>query len=148
MFRPQRFSADQATAVVEIEQLLYLYAYALDTRTYELIEQIFTPDARLSMSSGTTVTPVEYRAMCERELPKLTATQHVTTNVLVQLHGPQASARAYYHAQHRKDGADGGPLFLMGGWVDDELVLLAEGWRIAARTWNAAWSEGNPAILR
>ena len=147
MFRVQPISAAQAPAIIEIQQLLYLYAYALDSRSYALLEEIFTPDAHLEMSSGVAMSPTQYRAMCERVLPTLAATQHVTTNVLVDVDGDRGRARAYYHAQHCREGLPEGNLLMMGGWVDDEVVLVDGRWRISSRRWNSVWSEGNAAVL-
>ena len=40
---------------VAIEQVLYRYAYALDARDYEALDEVFSPDAGLHTSGGTSM---------------------------------------------------------------------------------------------
>jgi ketosteroid isomerase-like protein len=132
-----------------IEQLLYRYAVAIDTRDVDALDDVFTPDARLDMSVAGTMTPAEYQAKARRVLAELDATHHLIASPIVEVgaDGDTATAHCYYQAQHVRNDCADGPLLLIGGWIDDELVRTAEGWRIARRRGRAVWFDGNPAVL-
>jgi len=147
MRRLQHMTAELAADVVAIEQVLYRYAYALDARDYDALDEVFGADASLHTSGGTLMSPAQYKTMCATELPKLDATHHMVTNTSITVDGDQATARAYFQAQHVKLSLAPDSQFLMAGWVDDELERRAEGWRITDRRWHSAWSSGNPAVL-
>jgi hypothetical protein len=138
-----RYLAD----VRAIEQVLYRYAIAVDTGDLDAFDEIFTPDAALDMSVAGTLTPAEYRARCESVLPGLDATHHLLAAPVVAVDADRATAHTYYQAQHARNGCPGGPLLLIGGWIDDELVRTDAGWRVARRRGRAVWFDGNPAVL-
>src|SRR4030088_485019 len=102
MHRLQQMSVELAADVVAIQQLLYRYAYALDAREYDALDEVFAPDASLHTSGGTLMSPAEYKKMCATELPKLDATHHMVTNTSVNVDGDRATSRAYFQAQHVK----------------------------------------------
>jgi 3-phenylpropionate/cinnamic acid dioxygenase small subunit len=147
MRRLQQLNADSATDVVAIQQVLYHYAYALDARDYEALDEVFAADAKLHTSGGTLRSPADDKAMCETELAKLDGTHHMVTNASVTVDGDRATSRAYFQAQHVKRSLAPDSQFLMAGWVDDELERRAEGWRIVDRRWHSSWSTGNPGVL-
>lgn len=147
MRRLQQVTVAVAADVVAIEQVLFHYAYALDARDYDALDDVFTADAKLHTSGGTLMSPAQYKAMCATELVKLDATHHMVTNTAVTVDGDHATARAYFQAQHVKLSLAPDPHFLMAGWVDDEFERRAEGWRIVDRRWHSSWSTGNPAVL-
>ena len=140
-------TGEVAADVVAIQQVLYHYAYALDARDYDALDDVFSPDAQLHTSGGTLMSPAQYKTMCETELPKLDATHHMVTNTSVAVDGDRATSRAYFQAQHVKKSLAPDSQLLMAGWVDDELERRPEGWRIVDRRWHSSWSSGNPAVL-
>ena len=147
MRRMQPMTAEVAADVVAIQQVLYHYAYALDARDYDALDDVFRVDAQLHTSGGTLMAPAQYKAMCATELPKLDATHHMITNTSVTVDGDRATSRAYFQAQHVKKSLAPDSQLLMAGWVDDELERRPEGWRIVDRRWHSSWSSGNPAVL-
>ena len=147
MRRLQQVTVEVAADVVAIQQVLYHYAYALDARDYDALDEVFSADAKLHTSGGTLMSPAQYKAMCATELPKLDATHHMVTNTSVTVDGDRANSRAYFQAQHVKGSLAPDSQLLMAGWVDDEFERRAEGWRIVERRWRSAWSSGNPAVL-
>ena len=147
MRRLQQLTAETAADVVAIQQVLYHYAYALDARDYDALDEVFAADAKLHTSGGTQMSPADYKAMCETELAKLDGTHHMVTNTSVTVDGDRATSRAYFQAQHVKRSLAPDAQFLMAGWVDDELERRAEGWRIVDRRWHSSWSTGNPGVL-
>jgi 3-phenylpropionate/cinnamic acid dioxygenase small subunit len=147
MRRLQQVTVEVAADVVAIQQVLFHYAYALDARDYDALDEVFSADAKLHTSGGTLMSPAQYKAMCATELPKLDATHHMVTNTSVTVDGDRANARAYFQAQHVKGSLAPDSQLLMAGWVDDEFERRAEGWRIVDRRWHSSWSSGNPAVL-
>jgi 3-phenylpropionate/cinnamic acid dioxygenase small subunit len=147
MRRLQQLTVEVAADVVAIQQVLYHYAYALDARDYDALDEVFSADAKLHTSGGTLMSPGQYKSMCASELPKLDATQHMVTNTSVTVDGDRANSRAYFQAQHVKESLAPDSQLLMAGWVDDEFERRAEGWRIVERRWHSAWTSGNPAVL-
>ncbi|MET7393993.1 nuclear transport factor 2 family protein [Dactylosporangium sp. NPDC005572] len=132
----------------EIEQLLYRYAIAIDTRNWELLDSCFTPDASIVMSvAGRYPSPAHYRDRAKVVLAGLDATHHVFSSVTVQVDGDRATAHSYYQAQHCRNALAPRSLFLIGGWVDDELTRVDGRWLISARRGSAVWFDGNPAVL-
>lgn len=147
MRRLQPVNREVAADLVAIQQVLYHYAYALDARDYDALDDVFSADAQLHTSGGTTMTPAQYKSMCATELPKLDATHHMVTNTAVTVDGDRATARAYFQAQHVKLSLAPESQLLMAGWVDDVFERRPEGWRIVDRRWHSSWSSGNPAVL-
>jgi ketosteroid isomerase-like protein len=139
--------ASQLADVQAIEQVLYRYAIAIDTCDLAALDEVFTPDAQLDMSVAGTLTPAEYKAKSEVVLAGLDATHHLIASPVVTVDGDTATAHIYYQAQHARNDCPGGPLLLIGGWIDDQLVRSAHGWRITRRRGRAVWFDGNPAVL-
>lgn len=82
-----------------------------------------------------------------RTMDGLEATQHLITNVLVDVAGDEASATANVLGVHRLPTPHGSPLWTVGGTYDFRLVRTAAGWRIRAITQGLSWVEGNQQIL-
>jgi hypothetical protein len=82
-----------------------------------------------------------------RTMDGLEATQHLITNVLVDLHGDEARATANVLGVHRLPNPHGSPLWTVGGTYDMRLVRTADGWRIRAITQGLSWVDGNQQIL-
>ena len=147
MRRLQQVTVEVAADVVAIQQVLFHYAYALDARDYDALDEVFSADAKLHTSGGTLMSSAQYKAMCATELAKLDATHHMVTNTSVTVDGDRANSRAYFQAQHVKGSLAPDSQLLMAGWVDDEFERHAQGWRIVDRRWHSSWSSGNPAVL-
>jgi 3-phenylpropionate/cinnamic acid dioxygenase small subunit len=132
--------------VVEITQLLYRYARAIDAKDWKALEQIFTPDARIhyAVERGAELRFAELGPWLARAMTIFKATQHVITNPLVELTGDRARCTSYLTGTHvqlrRADGAQ--VLTTEGSTYSDELVRTREGWRIAARVLERTWVDG------
>lgn len=134
---------DERTAVID---LTIAYAYALDDRRFEDLRDIFTADA-VGDLAGVHCDGIE--AIIERirrALTRLDASQHVVTNQQVRIDGDEGTCRSYLVAQHVKRGLAGGENFIMAGTYTDRLARTPAGWRIAARSLEIIWTEGNPAV--
>lgn len=138
--------ASAAEDVVEITQLLYRYARAIDAKDWKALEQIFTPDARIhyAVERGAELRFPELGKWLAGVMTIFKATQHVITNPLVEPSGDAARCTSYLtgtHVQLRRDtGAE--VLTTEGSTYCDELVRTREGWRISARRLERTWLAG------
>ena len=120
---------------LEIDDLLTRYATAIDTHDWDLLDTVFTPDARLDYRSagGIAGSYPEVKDWLAQVLPMFEAMQHLVVNRAVTLEGDTARARSIFHNPNRLT-VDGEPWhFTVGGWYHDKLVRTAAGWRIAER---------------
>ncbi len=124
------------------------YTWALDTKQLDLLREVFTPDAT-GMLRGVECIGVD--AIIERiggSILRLDATQHLVGNHQVRIDGDSATHRCHLQSQHVKHGTPGGDNLIVGGFYDDRLVRTPDGWRIAHRTMQQTWIEGNPAVVK
>jgi 3-phenylpropionate/cinnamic acid dioxygenase small subunit len=131
--------------VVEIQQLLYRYARAIDAKDWKSLEAVFTPDARIhyAIERGAELGFGELGPWLARAMQIFKQTQHVITNPLVEVTGDVARCTAYLvgtHVQVRLDGRE--TLTTEGSRYSDELVRTPQGWRIRARRLDRLWLNG------
>ncbi|WP_409329655.1 nuclear transport factor 2 family protein [Trujillonella humicola] len=134
---------------IEIGDLLARYSTALDAREWELLGEVFTPDA--TCDYGTLGRPrgvEEITALIRGTIGDLDATQHLVGNVVVRVDGDEASADCYLISQHVRAGTPGGDHYLLGGRYADHVVRTPAGWRIAHRTLHRTWTSGNRDVVR
>jgi len=131
----------------QIGQCLLKYPVALDSRDFDLLESLFTPDARIDIPAAGVFDPAGYRAASEAGLGRLDATQHFVGQPVLKIEGDRAWARSYLLAQHALNALAPAGTLTIGAWYNDELVRREGSWLIAARTGNAVWWSGNPAVL-
>jgi hypothetical protein len=143
---PQRLADEHAIVALTIA-----YTWALDSRDWPTLHQVFLPDATAFL--GRELVGIE--AIIERissALSPLDASQHIIANHQVTFDGTgdAATCRCYLHAQHvRAEAAGkgtGGPNFIVAGRYLDDLVRIENGWRIKRRTLVVDWTEGNTAV--
>lgn len=120
----------------EIEELLYRYAWMVDKRKWELMDDVFAPGATIDYTStGGVVGP--YRPTLEwlaRALADWPLNLHSISNVCIQLNGDTGQSRCLFMAPMGRLQADGSQnVILNGGHYYDDLVRTASGWRIAKR---------------
>ena len=130
-----------------IVDLTIAYAWALDMREFELLRNIFLPEATaLLVDERTGVDSIIERV--RSALEPLDASHHLIGNHQVTVDGDRATCRCYLQAQHVREGTQGGSNYIFAGRYEDDLVRTAAGWRIARRTLVRVWSDGNPAVVR
>jgi 3-phenylpropionate/cinnamic acid dioxygenase small subunit len=119
-----------------IEQLLYVYAWMVDQRKWELMDSVFAPGATIDYSStGGRKGP--YRPTLEwldRALAPWPLNLHHITNVCIETHGDEATSRCYFIAPMGRKSPDGSQeVITNAGYYIDSLVRTASGWRIRER---------------
>lgn len=114
---------------LEIHEVLARYARAVDDHDWDLYRSVFTDDAHLDYTSagapaGTREELVEFLAT---SLPLLPWTQHVITNVEVELRGDEATVRAMFLNPMQLPGFD--EPSMCGGHYLHQMVRTPDGWR-------------------
>ncbi|MFJ1997195.1 nuclear transport factor 2 family protein [Streptomyces asiaticus] len=144
---PADTPADPARDQIQIAQVLYRLARAMDTRDWDLLATCFISEAVGDFATGQAVgldsMILDYKAF----LPPLDTTQHLVTNIETAIDGDTAEATAYFLAQHIRADTEGGDQFLIGGRYDDRLTRTTEGWRITRRQVTGSWTQGNPKVV-
>ena len=117
-----------------ITALLVRYATAVDTRDWDLFRACFTGDAVTDYESvGAWTNLGELSAFMEDAHVGFGDSNHMLTNVAVDVEGDTATARCYVHVVLTFLDAGAGWVDVVGRY-DDTLVRNPSGWRIATRT--------------
>lgn len=128
-----------------VEDLLFRYSRAIDTRNFDLLDEVFTPDgvADYTSSGGIRGTLAEVKEWLGAALGVFTVVQHLITNVAVDFAGDEARSTCYminplgYPAEGDKT-----EMIFCGGLYHDQLVRTAEGWRIRERVIELLYLDG------
>ncbi|MFA5885022.1 MAG: nuclear transport factor 2 family protein [Acidimicrobiia bacterium] len=125
----------------EIDELLTRYATAIDNKTFDLLDEVFTPDAHVDYTSAGGVAGdfATVKKWLSDVLPNFPAYQHIVANRRVSLDGDAAtSVAAFFNPMVMGDGTT----FFCGGEYHDKIVRTADGWRIAERVEKTVWTYG------
>jgi 3-phenylpropionate/cinnamic acid dioxygenase small subunit len=130
---------------LEIESLLTRYAWALDHKEFDGLDDVFTADAFIDYTSAGGIKGAfpEVKAWLAQVLPHFSAYQHLVTNKQVELDGDAATSVAGFYnpmVQTKPDGSTS--TFFVGGEYHDKLVRTKDGWRIAERVEKTVWTDG------
>ena len=127
-----------------ISDVLDDYAHGIDTRDFDLVASLFTPDAHLDYTSsgGPAASRDEVLEWLRTSLPAVAMTQHLLTNRRIRVDGDTATVRTELLNPLLFDGEAGTELLLMGGRYDDQFVRVAGRWLIAHRVHVTTWTAG------
>lgn len=142
---------DQLRDRQEIIDLTIAYCWALDTRDWAALGDVFTPDATALLATPAPLQGVDaIRERIARALTPLDDSQHLVATHQVRIDGDTATCRCYLQAQHVRHAAaeSGGANYVIGGRYEDRMVRTPDGWRIAHRELVAMWREGNPGVMQ
>jgi 3-phenylpropionate/cinnamic acid dioxygenase small subunit len=129
---------------LDVQDVLFRYARALDTRDWELLRSCFQPDVVATYDElGEQQGYDAVEQLCRRALEPLAATQHLIGNVEVFLDGDNARSRCNLQSMHVRSRRDGDDNFIVAGVYLDELRRTADGWRIARRRLQRVWTKGD-----
>jgi ketosteroid isomerase-like protein len=132
-----------------IHDVLVRLALAQDAHDWTTLTDCFMPDAVYVHPGGEIVGVEPIVDRTRTALTPLDASQHLLGTILVTITGSDASAITYFHAQHIRRGVEGGDLFVIAGTYKDRLAHGDDGrWRVAHRTQEYTWRDGNPAVTR
>ena len=140
---------------LEIQQLMVRYVDAIDTKDWDLLDEVFTPDARLDyVSSGGPDAAGDYPTMktwLQENLAIFPMTQHLLGLPAIVVDGDVATCRTSFHnpmgvpvdgsGVYATEGS-GLHVFVVGGWYHDSCQRTAAGWRIVEKVEQQAFMQG------
>ncbi|MBC2660216.1 nuclear transport factor 2 family protein [Novosphingobium flavum] len=134
---------------LEIDDLLARYCHAIDSRDWDALDAVFTPDARIDYSEtgGAAGSYPEIKAWLPRALERFPAYQHMIATTRLELEGDAARARTIlFNPMVHRDEAGREQVFFIGLWYRDRLVRTDAGWRIAERHEEMTYAHNVPAM--
>lgn len=133
----------------EIHEVATRYCRALDTKDWDLLDDVFVTDATAVLGTSAALVGIDaIRDRISAALGHLDDSQHLVGNHEIHVDGDTATHRCYLQAQHVRTSAVGGPNYLVAGRYEDRLVRTDAGWRIVHRTLTVMWTDGNVAVAR
>ena len=140
---------------VEITQVLARYAAAIDRRDFDLLREVFTPDAAIeyAVERGTKLTLSAMVEWLRGALCMFRVTQHALAIPIIELDGDVARTVTYVTAMHVQSPLDGSSdvYVILHGAYTDRFVRTAAGWRIVERRLDNWYTQGTflaPANVR
>jgi hypothetical protein len=128
-------SLEEISDRFEIQQLLIDYSAAIDSRRFDDLDRVFTPDAYIDYRAmgGIDGSFPEVKAWLAQVLPNFPAYSHMLGNLSITFSGSDtASSRVICFNPMVLDAQSKQVLFC-GFWYDDQFVRTAEGWRVTRR---------------
>ena len=143
----QNLSIEELSDRRQIDDLLIRYTVAIDTKDWNLLDTVYTPDAKIDYTSSGGIKGAypEIRQWLEKVISLFSVTMHLIGNTVVEFEdgGDAARARTYViNPMGFTNPDDSLHLFTVGAYYVDRLVRTPEGWRIAERTEEAAFLDG------
>lgn len=120
----------------EIEQLLYRYAWMVDERQWQLMDDVFAPHATIDYTSTGGVEGPYREALqwLERALSGWPINLHTIGNIAIEFDGDIASSRCHFIAPMGRRRADGSQEVISNaGYYFDTLTRVDGRWLIAQR---------------
>ena len=128
---------------IAAEDLLTRYATAVDRRDWEQYRSIFTADAEIDYTSagGIAGTVDEVVEFISTSLEMFEMTQHLVSNIDLEVNGESATVTAMFNNPMRLPGGD---TWFTGGWYHHDLVRTPDGWRSRRLREESAWFDRAP----
>ena len=119
---------------LEIQQLLADYSAAIDSRRFDDLDDVFTPDAHIDYSAfdGIVGRYPEVKAWLAEVLPNFANYAHMLGLPPIRIDGDTATARTFCF-NPMVFGGEKPSTMLLGLWYDDEFVRTPQGWRMSRR---------------
>jgi ketosteroid isomerase-like protein len=129
----------------QLQELMAIYAHAIDTKDYPGVDACFTPDAETVYAGHSNhLKGVEaIGAHMRSSLAPLDATQHVFMNFIVNVDGDTAKFSADIIAQHVKKGEN----YMAGGKYYVDAKRVGGQWKIHRVNAGSHWGMGNKGML-
>ena len=134
---------------LEIQDLFARYCFAIDERDWDALDRVFTPDAQIDYSEtgGAAGTFAQIKAWLPVALDRFPMFQHMVATTKLDLDGDTARARTIlFNPMVHRSAVGEEQVFFIGLWYRDRLVRTPDGWRIAERHEDMAWSHSVPPM--
>lgn len=132
--------------VVAIGAVLSRYSMAMDLRRWELMEEVFTPDAEIFFNDLRLQPSARGIAKIRGAIECCSYTHHSNTTVMIDVDGDKAAVVTNFQAWHRGGPNDDKVMVATGRYID-EFVRTPSGWRIASRREDAPIVTGDRTIF-
>ncbi len=130
-------SLQQISDRLEIQDLLVDYSHAIDTRDFDALDDVFTPDAHIDYAEmgGSAGSLQETKDFLKDAMKGFSSFQHMVATSKVVFEGPDlAKGRTICHNPMVVDKGEGKThVFFCGLWYRDTFVRTEQGWRIKER---------------
>lgn len=138
----------------QIRQVRAQFAWALDTRDWDLFGSLFTDEVDadltgLGVPAGRTTRAAvvgAFRHAFRRPVPEM-ATQQLYGSLHIDAHGDTATVRSYLLGHHQVVGLEGGDEVTLRAAYTDEMVRTEDGWKIRGTSLQVFSITGNAAIF-
>lgn len=127
----------------ELTNLVAKQGYWLDEQRFDEIGSVFAEDASAHTPGGQALGLEAMAAQARRNHERFQHTQHVTTNIQIDLDGDRAVVRANQVATYVEHPPH--PAYTSGTRVRYDAVRTPEGWRFSRFEINPLWSVTWPA---
>ncbi len=129
-------SIEEISDRLEIQDLMVRYSYAIDSRNWDALDDVFTPDAHIDYSvfGGSVGNLAETKAFLAEAMPMFGALQHMVSGTTITFTGEgTADTKTQCHNPMTIGEGDDADLMVCGLWYVDKLVRTPDGWRIKER---------------
>ncbi|MGW1680882.1 nuclear transport factor 2 family protein [Saccharopolyspora sp. NPDC002376] len=129
---------------MEIQDLMVRYCHAVDTRQWDLLDEVFTEDALIDYTTmgGARGNLVQIKEFLASVMPGFSAFQHLIANSSIAVDSDTATGRTMCH--NPLVLPDDGVLHC-GFWYIDTFVRVDGAWRIAERVEEKSYTCTVPA---
>ncbi|OCC22816.1 hypothetical protein MB02_15555 [Croceicoccus estronivorus] len=126
---------------LEINEVIARYCHALDLKDWPAFRALFTEDAALDFTAfdGPKGGVSDVEAFLRPIVESLAGTQHMTSAVMIDLDGDEASARSAAIVPMTANEGGVEKTMFNGLWYEDKLVRTPSGWRFRERTQVRGW---------
>lgn len=118
---------------MEIQDRIYLYCELVDTKCFDRIGEVFTPDALIDYRTCGSImgSPAELIKALKRDFRHFTASQHIVTNLMIDVDGDTARSKHYLYNPMSWQGKDKvQQTMLFGSRYEGEWLRTPEGWKL------------------
>lgn len=138
-----RFADD----IIEIQQQLATYVFAIDAKDIDALDAVFTHDAMFdySVTGGEIGDYKKIKPWLKKALAGFPVTQHLIGMPLIKLDGDRATSRTMLFNPMQLEQPEGPHIFFVGATYVDEWVRTGKGWRINKRSEADRWIKDLPA---
>jgi hypothetical protein len=132
---------------LEINDLITDYSYAIDTRSWDDLDAIFTADAHIDYTAvgGEAGDVPTIKAWLEKTLAMFSGFQHLVATSKVTISGDTATGRTLCHNPMILESKGVESVIFVGIWYHDTFVRTADGWRISSRREEKGYMHGLPS---
>lgn len=141
-------SIEEISDRMEIQDLLVRYSYAVDSRNFADLDNVFTPDAVIDYTVfGGPVGDLEStKRYLTETMPMFSSFQHMVASSLIEIDGDRARVKTICHNPMVMPMGEETAVFYCGLWYVDDMVRTAEGWRISRRVEEKSYMKGMPGL--